>query len=68
MNPLLKLYFVRYCSRKVVNLIEENLIGNAKEYYNTRYNMRYHIDSGLSIVSRWNWIFAYPNAEYSVSY
>jgi hypothetical protein len=43
MNPLLKPYFVQYYNRKIVNLIKENLMGNAKEYYNTliRYKILY---------------------------
>jgi len=35
MNPLLKPYFVQYYGRGVVDLVEENFIGNAKEYYDT---------------------------------
>jgi len=46
MNPLLKPCFVRYCSRKVVNSIRENLMGNAKEYYDTLIRSRYRINRG----------------------
>jgi hypothetical protein len=43
MNRLLKPYFVRYYSRKVVDLVEENFMGDAKEYHDTaiRYEISY---------------------------
>jgi len=50
MNPLLKPCFVQYCSRKVVNLIKENFVGNAKRI--SRYFDRYEISYRSSIVDR----------------
>ena len=41
MNPLLKLCFVRYCSRELVNSMKENFVGNAKRI--SRYFDRYEI-------------------------
>jgi len=50
MNPLLKPYFVRYCSRQVVNSMEEDFAGNAKRIL--RYFDRYEISYQSSIVDR----------------
>ena len=52
MNPLLKPYFIWYCGRKAVNSMEENLMGNAKEYHDTLIDTRYRIDRQSLIVLR----------------
>jgi len=50
MNPFLKLCFIQYYGKKMVNSVKENFMGNAKEYHDT--SIRYEVSYRSWIVDR----------------
>ena len=67
MNPLPKPCFIQYRSRKVVDSVGENLVGNAKEYHDTLIRSRYRIDRGSLIRIAENLIFRNPDLRSRLS-